>query len=119
MKERTAMTNSFKQVCAGLAALALLAPVGFGHAQGAKPRELKLAFQTNAGTAQYDGMEKFAEIVKNKGGGKLAVNLFGGGGLGGDLQVVSRARHQPVAQHRAALDQPVGRGGVAEIAGYH
>ena len=54
-----------------------------------KPRELKLGFQTNPGTAQYDGMEKFAELVKQKSGGKLTVKLFGGGALGGDLQVVS------------------------------
>jgi TRAP-type C4-dicarboxylate transport system substrate-binding protein len=34
-------------------------------------------------------MEKFAELVKQKSGGKLGVKIFGGGALGGDLQVVS------------------------------
>jgi TRAP-type C4-dicarboxylate transport system substrate-binding protein len=73
---------------AALTAACLLAPSGAADAQ-AKARELKLALQTNPGTAQYDGMEKFAELVKQKSGGKLGVKIFGGGALGGDLQVVS------------------------------
>ncbi len=35
------------------------------------------------------GMEKFAEIVQAKSGGKIKVNLFPGGVLGGDAAVVS------------------------------
>jgi tripartite ATP-independent transporter DctP family solute receptor len=70
-------------VAAGLAGVA-----GVGKAQD-KARELKLALQTNPGTAQFDGVEKFAALVKEKSGGKLTVKLFGGGQLGGDLQVVS------------------------------
>ena len=34
-------------------------------------------------------MEKFAEIVKEKSGGKIEVKLFPGGVLGGDVQTVS------------------------------
>ena len=34
-------------------------------------------------------MEKFAELVKQKSGGKMTVKLFAGGTLGGDLQIVS------------------------------
>ena len=34
-------------------------------------------------------MEKFAEIVKEKSGGKIDVKLFPGGVLGGDVQTVS------------------------------
>jgi tripartite ATP-independent transporter DctP family solute receptor len=63
---------------------ALLLPIGASHAQ-----DLKLALQTNPGTAQFDGVEKFAELVKQKSGGKLGIKIFGGGSLGGDLQVVS------------------------------
>ena len=59
-----------------------------GYAQD-KPKEIKLALQTNPRTAQYDGMEKFAELVKDKSKGKMIVKIFGGGALGGDLPVVS------------------------------
>jgi TRAP-type transport system periplasmic protein len=68
---------------AGLAGMVLL-PIGASHAL-----DLKLALQTNPGTAQFDGIEKFAELVKQKSGGTLNIKIFGGGALGGDLQVVS------------------------------
>jgi tripartite ATP-independent transporter DctP family solute receptor len=82
------MKTFTRRLAAAVAAACLLAPGAELQAQ-AKPRELKLALQTNPGTAQYDGMEKFAELVKQKSGGKLGVKIFGGGALGGDLQVVS------------------------------
>jgi tripartite ATP-independent transporter DctP family solute receptor len=63
---------------------AVLMSIGAGQAQ-----DLKVAMQTNPGTAQYDGLEKLAELVKQKSGGKLNIKIFGGGALGGDLQVVS------------------------------
>jgi TRAP-type transport system periplasmic protein len=50
---------------------------------------LRLATQTLAGTAQYDGASKFAEVVAKKSNGKLAVKVYGDGALGGDLQVIS------------------------------
>jgi tripartite ATP-independent transporter DctP family solute receptor len=50
---------------------------------------LRLATQTLAGTAQYDGATKFAELVATKSNGKLAVKVLGDGALGGDLQVLS------------------------------
>ena len=61
------------------------------HAVGAQAQvvTLRLATQTLAGTAQYDGATKFAELVATKSGGKLAIKLFGDGALGGDLQVIS------------------------------
>jgi tripartite ATP-independent transporter DctP family solute receptor len=72
----------------GIVVAGLLVPIGVSQAQE-KARELKLAMQTNPGTAQYDGVEKFAQLVKDKSKGKLTVKIFGGGALGGDLQVVS------------------------------
>lgn len=50
---------------------------------------LKFASQNNKGHPQVEGMEKFAEIVKEKSGGKITVRLFPGGTLGGDLQTIS------------------------------
>jgi tripartite ATP-independent transporter DctP family solute receptor len=82
------MKMSFKGIGAGMLAAVLLLPIGAGNAQD-KPRELRLALQTNPGTAQFDGMEKLAELVKQKSGGKLTIKIFGGGQLGGDLPVVS------------------------------
>jgi tripartite ATP-independent transporter DctP family solute receptor len=82
------MGKSLTALLAGLVAASLFAPPS-ANAQAAKARELKLALQTNPGTAQYDGIEKFAELVKQKSGGKLGVKIFGGGQLGGDLPVVS------------------------------
>ncbi|WP_105383995.1 TRAP transporter substrate-binding protein [Neorhizobium alkalisoli] len=50
---------------------------------------LKFAAANNKGHPQVTGMEKFAEIVKAKSGGKIDVKLFPGGVLGGDVQTVS------------------------------
>ena len=82
------MKTRFKGIWAGVLVSSLLLPVGVGHAQD-KPRELRLALQTNPGTAQFDGMEKLNELVKQKSGGKMSIKIFGGGQLGGDLPVVS------------------------------
>jgi tripartite ATP-independent transporter DctP family solute receptor len=82
------MRRFLKASLAVIVAAGLAAAAGVAGAQE-KARELKLALQTNPGTAQFDGVEKFAALVKEKSGGKLTVKLFGGGQLGGDLQVVS------------------------------
>jgi tripartite ATP-independent transporter DctP family solute receptor len=61
------------------------------HFAGAQtqPVTLRLATQTLAGTAQYDGAAKFAELVAKKSSGRIAVKVVGDGALGGDLQVLS------------------------------
>jgi TRAP-type transport system periplasmic protein len=50
---------------------------------------LKLATQTVAGTAQYDGAIRFAELVGKNTNGRIAVKVYGDGALGGDLQIIS------------------------------
>lgn len=50
---------------------------------------IKFAAANNKGHPQVTGMEKFAELVKEKSGGKIDVKLFPGGVLGGDVQTVS------------------------------
>src|SRR5216117_1451830 len=55
----------------------------------AQAQELKFATQNPKGHPLVTGMEKFAEIVAAKSGGKLKVNLFPGGVLGGDQANVS------------------------------
>jgi len=54
-----------------------------------RDQSIKFASANNKGHPQVTGMEKFAEIVKDKSGGKIEVKLFPGGTLGGDVQTVS------------------------------
>jgi tripartite ATP-independent transporter DctP family solute receptor len=52
-------------------------------------RTLRFPSASNKGHPQVIGVEKFAELVKEKSGGKITVRPFPGGSLGPDLQVVS------------------------------
>jgi TRAP-type transport system periplasmic protein len=69
-------------------ALALTLP-GVTAAQDIKERAFKFATQNPKGHPVVIGMEKFAELVAAGSGGKMKVNLFPGGVLGGDAQNVS------------------------------
>ena len=66
----------------------LCAPLA-AQAADIKERTIRYAMQNSAGSAQYDAAVKFADIVKQKSGGKLTVKVFGGGALGKDVSVVS------------------------------
>ncbi|HKC44876.1 MAG TPA: TRAP transporter substrate-binding protein [Burkholderiales bacterium] len=70
-------------------ALAAFAAVGLAAAQDIKPRTIKFATQNPKGHPIVLGMEKFAEIVSAKSGGKMKVNIFPGGTLGGDAPNIS------------------------------
>src|SRR5205814_6710583 len=63
--------------------LAAAALTAFGFAQ-AQTRTLKFANQNAKGHPIVNGMEKFAELVDAKSGGKLKVTVFPGGTLGSD-----------------------------------
>jgi TRAP-type transport system periplasmic protein len=52
-------------------------------------RTLRFTAASNKGHPQVQGVEKFAELVGQKSGGKIKVQVFPGGTLGPDLQVVS------------------------------
>ncbi|MBL8379663.1 MAG: TRAP transporter substrate-binding protein [Burkholderiales bacterium] len=71
-----------------LAAGVVLALAGAAPAQ-AQDKTIKFATQNPKGHPIVMGMEKFAEIVQAKSGGKLKVNLFPGGTLGSDQANVS------------------------------
>lgn len=71
-----------------LAAVALAA-FGAASAQDVKERQFKFGLQNPKGHPLVSGAEKFAEIVAARSGGKLKVNLFPGGLLGGDAPTVS------------------------------
>src|SRR5437667_12191061 len=55
----------------------------------AKAQELKFATQNPEGHPLVMGMEKFAEIVTARSGGRMKINLFPGGVLGRDQANVS------------------------------
>src|SRR2546421_6771173 len=55
----------------------------------AQAEEFKFATQNPKGHPLVTGMEKFAELVAVKSGGKMKVNLFPGGVLGSDQANVS------------------------------
>lgn len=71
-----------------LLATAVLAAslVPAAHAQ---ERTIKFAFQNQKDHPQAQGAQKFADLVTAKTNGRIAVRLFPGGTLGGDLQTVS------------------------------
>lgn len=56
---------------------------------GAQAQEFKFATQNPKGHPVVLGMERFAELVASKSGGKMKVNLFPGGVLGSDQANVS------------------------------
>ena len=72
-----------------VASLLAVLPFGAALAQDIKERSFKLALQNPKGHPLVAGAEKFAEIVGAKSGGKLKVNIFPGGTLGGDAPNVS------------------------------
>ncbi len=71
------------------AAVGVLGAAGVAQAQDIKERSFKLAQQNPKGHPLVTGAEKFAEIVAAKSGGKIKINLFPGGVLGGDAPTVS------------------------------
>lgn len=72
-----------------VAMVMVFALFGMASAQDIKERTLKFATQNPKGHPIVVGMEKFAEIVTAKTGGKIKVNLFPGGVLGSDQHNVS------------------------------
>lgn len=73
-------------LCAAVTAAALASNA---QADDIKARQLKFAFVNNAEHSQGLGAKRFAEIVAQKSGGKINVQVYPAGVLGGDLQVIS------------------------------
>lgn len=72
----------------GFGGALLLAGAGGAGAQ-VQTRTLRFPSASNRGHPQVLGVERFAELVARKSGGKITVRPFPGGTLGPDLQVVS------------------------------
>jgi tripartite ATP-independent transporter DctP family solute receptor len=69
--------------------LAALLPLSAALAQDIKERSFKFALQNPKGHPLEQGATKFSELVAAKSGGKMKVNVFPGGTLGGDAANVS------------------------------
>jgi tripartite ATP-independent transporter DctP family solute receptor len=82
------MLNRFSRLAATLALPGLLILAQPAAAE-INSHTFKFAAQNQKGHPQVQGMEKFAELVKEKSGGKIKVRLFPGGTLGGDVQTLS------------------------------
>lgn len=84
------MLRRFHRALLGLALPAALLLAGAGQAAAEiGSHRIKFAAQNQKGHPQVMGMEKFAELVEQKSGGKISVKLFPGGTLGGDIQTIS------------------------------
>ncbi|MFO1267859.1 MAG: TRAP transporter substrate-binding protein [Rubrivivax sp.] len=79
------MKRAFLQT---IAAAVVVAAFGAAQAQ-VQERTFKLGLQNPKGHPLEQGAAKFAELVAAKSGGKIKVNVFPGGTLGGDQQTVS------------------------------
>jgi tripartite ATP-independent transporter DctP family solute receptor len=75
-----------RAVVAAVAACSTLLAVGAAQAQD---KTFKFALQNPKGHPLEMGATKFAELVAAKSGGKMKVNVFAGGTLGGDAANVS------------------------------
>jgi tripartite ATP-independent transporter DctP family solute receptor len=96
-KETIPMKRLFiKTVLASMAALAAFALPGIASAQ---EKTIKFATQNPKGHPIVDGMERFAELVTAKSGGKLKINLFPGGVLGSDGQAISSVQGGTLEMH--------------------
>ncbi len=77
-----------KSIAMGLAAVCALVMATGANAQ-VRDQTLRFATVNPQGHPIVVGMEKFAELVAQKSGGKMTVKLFPGSVLGGDVQVLS------------------------------
>ncbi len=80
------MTRFTRRAVLAAITVATLAASGFAQAQ---ERSFKFALQNPKGHPLELGAQKFAELVAAKSGGKMKVNVFPGGTLGGDAANVS------------------------------
>src|SRR5258706_15066470 len=81
------MRSTLKLITATLIATGVALAASAVNAQ--ETRTLRFTAASNKGHPQVLGVEKIAELVAAKSGGKIKVQVFPGGTLGPDLQVVS------------------------------
>ena len=85
------MTKWNKWIANGIGTLALVFAIGAG-AQTSEVKPFKVAYVQAKDHPHGLGAQKFADLVAEKGGGKMTVATYGSGTLGGDAQVISSLR---------------------------
>ena len=83
------MVKTYKTLFAVMAACGLVLSAPTAGAADIKERSFKLATSNVSGNPQVDGLEKFAELLQQKSGGKFKAKVYQGAVLGKDIQVVS------------------------------
>lgn len=96
-----------------LVAVAALFALGLAQAQ---EKAIKFAVQNPKGHPIVTGVEKFAEIVNSKAAGKLKVNIYAGGSLGSDFQVISAMQGGTVEM--GVMNSSITAGTVKDMAVY-
>ena len=89
-------------------AVMALAAASAAHAE-VRERSFKFAFVNNADHSQGLGAKRFSEIVAQKSGQKMKVQLFPAGVLGGDLQVISSLQGGTIEMTAISAGLLVGR----------
>ena len=83
------MNNTYKTVFAAMLACGLACSATTAGAADIKERTFRIATSNVEGNPQVDGCQKFAELLKEKSGGKMQAKVFTGAVLGKDIQVLS------------------------------
>lgn len=83
------MLKKAKMLVFGAAAICLSTGAFVANAQNPDGKFFRISTNNVEGNPQYDGIQKFAELVEAKSGGKIKAKVFGGTVLGKDIQVLS------------------------------
>lgn len=83
------MFGTFRKVFVAMAACGLVLAAGAAGAADIKEYNFKLATSNVEGNPQVDGLQKFADLIKQKSGGKMQGKVYTGATLGKDIQVLS------------------------------
>jgi tripartite ATP-independent transporter DctP family solute receptor len=83
------MTMTLRLTRLGVLAMSLFVAATSVQAQEFKNRTVRINFQNTTDHPVGLGLQRFADIVKEKTGGKINVRLFSAGQLGGDMTTVS------------------------------
>ena len=84
-----ALKTLSSRILAGLLIPGMMLLAGAANAADIQKRTLKFPSASNKGHPQVLGVQKFADLVAEKSGGKITVKPFPGGVLGADLPTVS------------------------------
>lgn len=100
------MKNVRSLLVASIVGLAAFAP-SLASAQVGE-HKFRLGLQVNLDTERGKSLQKFADAVAAKSGGKMTIQIFPGGALGGDLPVISALRGGTIDATATATSTLVG-----------